>query len=144
MTYLKSKIINACGTVNFTKKLLPALKNDDKHLKLVNDWSIDDESTSIVKWRDKIIASSLSNFHNPTETTKVQRRSKDGSTTMASCPIVLSEFNKHMNCVDEFDQNKKSCQVDRKAKKWWHELFFHFIDAAVVNSHVLYKLRPDN
>jgi hypothetical protein len=144
MTYLKSKNINACGTVNLTRKFLPALKND-KHLTLGEyDWSIDEESTSIVKWRDKRIVSLLSNFHNPTETTQVQRRCKDGSTTMVSCPIVLSEYNKHMNCVDKFDQNKKSCQIDRKAKKWWHRLFFHFIDAAVVNSYVLYKLQSGN
>jgi len=91
MTYLKSKNINACGTVNLTRKFLPALKND-KHLTLGEyDWSIDENSTSIVKWRDKRIVSLLSNFHNPTETTQVQRRSKDGSTTMVSCPIVLSE-----------------------------------------------------
>ena len=44
-----------------------------------------------------------------------------------------------MNCVDKFDQNKKSCQIDRKAHKWWHRLFFHFVDTAVVNSHVIYK-----
>ncbi|KAF0716186.1 piggyBac transposable element-derived protein 4-like [Aphis craccivora] len=63
---------------------------------------------------------------------------------MVSCPIVLGEYNKHMNCVDKFDQNKKSCQIDRKAKKWWYRLFFHFIDAAVVNSYVLYKLQSGN
>ncbi|KAE9522024.1 hypothetical protein AGLY_017586, partial [Aphis glycines] len=63
MTYLKSKNINARGTVNLTRKFLPALKND-KHLKLGEyDWSIDEESTSIVKWRDKRIVSLLSNFH---------------------------------------------------------------------------------
>jgi len=58
---------------------------------------------------------------------------------MVPCPKVLSEYNKHMNCVDKFDQNKKSCQIDRNAHKWWHRLFFHFIDAAIVNSHVIYK-----
>lgn len=43
-----------------------------------------------------------------------------------------------MNCVDKLDQNKKSCQIDRKSKKWWHRIFFHFIDIAVVNAHVIY------
>lgn len=122
-----------------SRKYLPNLKND-KDLKLGEyDWSVDNASTSIVKWRDKRIVSLLSNFHNPEDTTEVQRRSKDGSVKMVSCPKVLSEYNKHMNCVDKFDQNKKSCQIDRKAHKWWHRLFFHFIDAAVVNSHVIYK-----
>lgn len=90
MTFLKSKNINACGTVNLTRKFLPILKNE-KTLKLGEyDWSIDEKSTSIVKWRNKRVVSLLSNFHNTTETTKVQR-SKDGSITMVSCSVVLSD-----------------------------------------------------
>jgi hypothetical protein len=63
---------------------------------------------------------------------------------MMSCPIVLSEYNKHMNCVDKFDQNKKSCQIDRKAKNGCKNFIFQFIDAAVVNSYVIYKLQSGN
>jgi len=139
MTYLKSKNIHACGTINLTRKHLPNFKKD-KDLKLGEyDWFVDQGDISIVKWRDKRIVSLLSNFHNPEDGTAVQRRSKDGSITMVSCPKVLSEYNKHMNCVDKFDQNKKSCEINRKARKWWHRLFFHFIDTAIVNSHVIYK-----
>jgi len=43
-----------------------------------------------------------------------------------------------MNCVDRFDQNKKTCQIDRKSKKWWHCIFFNFIDVTIVNAHVIY------
>lgn len=138
MLYLKSKNVHACGTINLSRKYLPNLKND-KDLKLGEyDWSIDQGDISIIKWRDKRIVSLLSNFHNPEDTTEVQRRSKDGSVTMISCPKVLSKYNKHMHCVDKFDQNKKSCQIDRKAHKWWHRLFFNFLDTAI-NSHVMYK-----
>ncbi|XP_008189828.1 piggyBac transposable element-derived protein 4-like [Acyrthosiphon pisum] len=137
MTYLKSKNIHACGTINLTRKYLPNFKKD-KDLKLGEyDWFVDQGDVSIVKWRDKRIVSLLSNFHNPEDVTAVQRRSKDGSITMVACPKVLSEYNKHMNCVDKFDQNKKSCEINRKARKWWHRLFFHFIDTAIVNSHLL-------
>lgn len=139
MTYLKSKNIHACGTINLTRKYLPNFKKD-KDLKLGEyDWFVDQGDISIVKWRDKRIVSLLSNFHNPEDGTVVQRRSKDGSINIVSCPKVLSEYNKYMNCVDKFDQNKKSCEIIRKAHKWWHRLFFHFIDTAIVNSHVIYK-----
>jgi len=43
-----------------------------------------------------------------------------------------------MNCVDKFDQNKKSSQIDRKSHQW-HRIFFYFMDASIVNTHVIYK-----
>ncbi|XP_008181107.1 piggyBac transposable element-derived protein 4-like [Acyrthosiphon pisum] len=138
MSYLKSNGIYACGTVNMTRKHLPQLK-DDKSLKQGEyDWNTDQFSISIIKWKDKRSVSLLSNFHNPTDTDIVPRREKDGTLTMIPCPKVLKDYNENMNCVDKLDQNKKSCQIDRKSQKWWHRIFFHFIDIAVVNSHVIY------
>jgi len=48
-----------------------------------------------------------------------------------------------MNCVDKFDQNKKTCQIDKKGKKWWHQIFFHFLDVAIVNAHVIYNQKAE-
>lgn len=138
MSYLKSNGIYACGTVNMTRKHLPQLK-DDKSLKQGEyDWNTDQFSISIIKWKDKRSVSLLSNFHNPTDTDIVPRRAKDGTLTMIPCPKILKDYNENMNCVDKLDQNKKSCQIDRKSQKWWHRIFFHFIDIAVVNAHVIY------
>lgn len=44
-----------------------------------------------------------------------------------------------MNCVDKFNQNKKSYQIDRKLRKWWHRIFFFFFDATIVNAHAIYN-----
>ncbi|KAL4148520.1 hypothetical protein QTP88_002749 [Uroleucon formosanum] len=115
LSYLKTKGINACGTINLTRKYLPKLC-PDKNMKLGDyDWQItDQDNISIVKWKDKRIVSLLSNFHDPQNVTQVQRKSKDGSATMVKCPKVLQDYNNNMNCVDKFDQNKKSYQIDRK------------------------------
>lgn len=86
----------------------------------------------------------LSNFHDPKDTDLVQRREKNGSVSMIPCPKVLKDYNQNMNCVDKLDQNKKSCQIDRKSKKWWHRIFFHFLDIAVVNSHIIYTQQTGN
>lgn len=48
----------------------------------------------------------------------VQRKSKNGSTSFVPCPSALKDYNQNMNSVDKFDQNKKTCQIDRKSKKW--------------------------
>ncbi|CAI6357631.1 unnamed protein product [Macrosiphum euphorbiae] len=138
MSYLKSNGIYACGTVNMTRKHLPQLK-DNKSLKQGEyDWNTDQFSISIIKWKDKRSVSLLSNFHNPTDTDIVPTRAKDGTLTMIPCPKVLKDHNENMNWVDKLNQNKKSCQIDCKSQKWWHRIFFHFIDIAVVNSHVIY------
>ncbi|XP_022168644.1 piggyBac transposable element-derived protein 4-like [Myzus persicae] len=93
----------------------------NKNMKLGDyDWQItaDQDNISIVKWKEKRIVSLLSNFHDPQNVTQVQRKSKDGSATMVKCPKVLQDYNNNMNCVDKFDQNKKSYQIDRKSHKW--------------------------
>nr|XP_027233819.1 uncharacterized protein LOC113825212 [Penaeus vannamei] len=41
---------------------------------------------------------------------------------------------------DRADCLKSYYEIDRKARKWWHPIFFHFLDVAVVNSMVLYKM----
>lgn len=140
LSYLKTKGIHACGTINSSRKYLPKLKPDSA-LKIGDyDWKISDQNDmSIIKWKDKRIVNLLSNFHDPQYVTQVKRKAKDGTVSMIPCPIVLQDYNSHMNCVDKFDQNKKTYQIDRKSQKWWHRIFFFFFDATIVNSRILYN-----
>ncbi|KAL4104361.1 hypothetical protein QTP88_019662 [Uroleucon formosanum] len=144
ITYLKLNGIYACGTVNMTRKHLPKFKDDKLFKQGDYDWRINQFSTSIIKWKDKRMVSLLSNFHDPMDTENVQRRAKDGTVSTIPCPKVLKDYNQNMNCVDKLDQNKKSCQIDRKSHKWWHRIFFHFLDIAVVNSHIVYTQATGN
>lgn len=138
MTFLKTKNIHARGTVNMTQKYLPTLKSDKQLKQGEYDWSLDQYSTSIVKWIDKRCVSLLSNFHDPKKVTRVQRKCKDGTNLFISCPIDLKDYNQNMNCVDKFDQNKKIARLTKKAKNCGIKFFFHFVDVAVVNAHVIY------
>ena len=45
-----------------------------------------------------------------------------------------------MGFVDQFDGLMSLYEVDHKSKKWWHRIFFHFLDAAVINNYILHKL----
>lgn len=114
-------------TANMTRKHLPKFKDDKLFKQGDYDWRIDQFSTSIIKWKDKRMVSLLSNFHDPRDTENVQRRTKDGTASIIPCPKVLKDYNQNMNCVDKLDQNKKSCQIDRKSHKWWHRIFFIFL-----------------
>lgn len=88
--FIKIKGINACRTINNTRKYLPKLI-PDKNMKLDEyDWQITDQNNiSLVKRIDKRIVSLMSNFHDPQNVTEVPRKSKDGSITMIPCPKVL-------------------------------------------------------
>lgn len=141
MKTLKEKGINACGTVMANRKNLPKLK-EDKYLKQGEyDYNISSDGISIVKWKDKRTVHLLSNFHDPKAINAVERRNKDGSSNQVPCPNALTEYNNNMNCVDRFDQLKSTYEIDRKSKKWWMRIFWYFMDCAVVNSYVLYKLK---
>lgn len=49
ITFLKTKNIHACKTVNITQKYLPTLKIDKQLKQGEYDWRLDQYSTSIVK-----------------------------------------------------------------------------------------------
>lgn len=125
LAYLKSKGIFCCGTVNSTQKYLPKLELD-KNLNMGDiDWNMSDQyNISIVKWKDKLGVTLLSNFHNPTDVTEVKRKSKDGTTSMIPCPIVLKDYNMNMKCVDKFDQYKKNVSNRQKKSQVVSHIYF--------------------
>lgn len=144
---LKNQIY-ACGTVNSNRKFLPTLK-DDKHLQRgEHDYRVSDTKVSLLKWKDKRSVFILSNYYDPKNVGKVKRRERDGTSTEVSCPQAVIDYNANMNFVDKYDQLKGSYAIDRKSHKWWHRIFFHFLDCCVVNAFLIYKelqssSRPD-
>ncbi|XP_050301509.1 piggyBac transposable element-derived protein 4-like [Anthonomus grandis grandis] len=103
------------------------------------EWFTSNSDLSVIKWKDKRSVFLLSNFHDPRDMLEVNRKEKDGSITKVPCPKALADYNANMNFVDKFDQNLSYYKIDRKSHKWWHRIFFFFLDAAVVNAFVLYK-----
>lgn len=138
MEQLKAKNILACGTVNKTRINLPKFKYDKSLNRGQYDWWCKSE-LSTIKWKGKKCFYLLSNFHNPESIISLQRRERDGSTSEITCPVAVADYNSNMNCVDKFDQMKAVYETDRKGRKWWHRIFFHFLDTCVVNAFVLYK-----
>ena len=67
-----------------------------------------------IKWMDKKPVSFLSNYHDSSEMTVVNRRQKDGSVRSVSCPVMSSDYNHHMGYVDYSDRLVASYRIDRK------------------------------
>ena len=104
---------------------------------------MDEAGISLVKWMDTKAVSFISNFELPSHEVPIYRKNKDGSTTVVSGPSVASSYRNHMGAVDKADMLKSLYEIDRKSHKWWHRIFFHFLDVAVVNASITFKQMSD-
>ena len=53
-------------------------------------------------------------------------------------PPILPAYNKFMG-GDRTDQRRRMYGFDRKSKRYWLRIFFHFFDYAINNAYQLYK-----
>ncbi|XP_030751377.1 piggyBac transposable element-derived protein 4-like [Sitophilus oryzae] len=137
MEELRQQHLYACGTVNSTRKNLPQFKTDKELKRGDFDWYSSNTGLAAIKWRDRRSVHLLSYYHNPSSSTAVKRKEKDGTQVQVPCPIMLRDYNKNMNFVDKFDQLRATYGIDRKSHKWWHRIFFFFIDSALVNAFII-------
>lgn len=54
---------------------------------------------------------------------------------------MVNDYNKHIDHVDKSDMYKSCYEIDRKSKKWWHRIFWHFVDLTIVNTFIIFKER---
>lgn len=138
---LKQNGIFACGTYRTNRTgFPPELSNADgqvKQMKRGDTLFRHKSDTTAVVWMDRKPVHVVSNFHPPTMTV-VRRKNRDGTISTVSCPDIIDSYNRHMGGVDFTDQLKVYYGYNRKSKRWWLRLFFHFIDIAVVNAYILY------
>ncbi|XP_058789674.1 piggyBac transposable element-derived protein 3-like [Phymastichus coffea] len=115
ITLLKDGI-SACGTIR--KDDLPKNQGKDKDMKMGdNQYRPSNEGIRYLKWLDKKPVHFLSNFHDPSDLSEVERRQKDGSLKTIACPQIAKDYNAHMGFVDKSDQMKSFYEITRKSRK---------------------------
>lgn len=102
-----------------------------------SDYRFSSLDVGCFKWMDNRSVLFISNYHGSEETT-IKRKQPDGTSNMFSCPQVVKDYNTFMGGVDRADHLRSLYNVDRKARKWWHRLFWGFLDIAFVNAYVIY------
>lgn len=141
-TEMLAKKIYSCGTMRKGRRNEPKNLLSDKVMKRGDsDWRMTEGGLLYLKWADNRPVLFLSNFHNPEHIDFVSRKQKDGSSHNISCLKLVRDYNKHMGYVDKSDMYISLYKVNRKSKKWWHRLMWHFVDLSVVNSYIIYKTR---
>ena len=110
--------ILACGTIRKDRKYLPKLQKKEKK-KSVGDseFCFSYNGVSWLKWIDKKPVHFLSNFHDASKISQVNRRQKDGSLKEVTCPQIVVDYNDFMGCVDKADMLKSYYEINRKSKK---------------------------
>ncbi|KAJ8929133.1 hypothetical protein NQ314_018201 [Rhamnusium bicolor] len=127
--------LGRCESIFLPKDFCP----DNNMKRGDSDWKITGDGYVVLKWMGNKPVFFLGNFHNPRDTELVSRKQNDGSSTQFSCLKLVKDYNKHLGYVDKSDMLKSCYEVDRKSKKWWHRIFWHFLDLTIVIAFIIFK-----
>ena len=103
---------------------------------------VEDGKVECLVWKDTKAVTLINTICNPTTTTTVKRKGKDGQTSRIPCPESVKLYNQHMGGVDLADTRRKTYSCSCHSKKWWHRLFYYLVDVSVVNAYILLAESP--
>ena len=90
-------------------------------------------------WQDKKAVAMMSTNCQPTGSTTVRRKQKDGRVDMVPCPPNIVAYNKFMGGVDRSDQLRGYYKVRTKSRKFYKYIFWFLFDSCIVNAFTLIK-----
>lgn len=146
LVYLEHQSIQSVGTVR-VNRLQGFSAKSDKDLKKIGRGSMAEYTTDVdgvtitfVQWYDNKVVNLLSTYVGTEPRIKVMRWfSAQKARKEIDCPQIISIYNQHMGGVDLLDSLMGLYRITIRSKKWYHRLFFHFLDMAVVNAWLLYR-----
>ena len=101
----------------------------------------EDRSMYFVSWMDNKPVHFLSTI--PTRASVAFRAIEEGNVyrghNLIGIPTLAQTYNDTMGGTDRFDQLLSYHESAIKTKRWQPRIFTHFISAAVVNAHILYR-----
>lgn len=138
MEFLKAENTPACATIRSDRKGLPTLKDGKAMERGDSDFRVSNTGIIYFRWKDSKPVHFISNYHGSEETT-IKMKMGDGTKKLIPCPEVVVDYNEYMGGVDQADMLRAIYGLDRKSVKWWHRLFWGFMDMAVVNSYIVHS-----
>lgn len=146
LVYLKKQGIECVGTVR-SNRLPGCVFPSEKVMKLKGRGSVTELVTESEKvtikafqWYDNKVVSLVSTFCGTNPIQKVKRFSRTEKKNIEiECPNVVKVYNEHMGGVDLQDSLLGLYRCSIRSKKWYHRIFYHMLDVAVVNSWLLYR-----
>ncbi len=106
---------------------------------------VEDVELIAVKWYDNKPVTLLSTYAavDPIKTVKRWDKARHQEIEVP-CPSVILLYNSFMGGVDLLDSLMALYRSPIRSKKWYHRMLFHFMDMAVVQAWLLYRLDCDH
>ena len=99
-----------------------------------------DNTVTVVGWKDNKVVYLVSNCEKKTPQTKVERYCRDSKAKiLVPQPNPIRKYNKAMGGVDRADQNISTYRIGIRSKKWWWPLFAWIPDMVMQNAWLLYR-----
>ena len=143
---LANRKIYCLGTVRANRlKGCPILS--DKDLKSKGRGAYDQKEVSIgnntvrvIKWQDTKAVLLLTTFETINPILNAKRWDKTSKSKIdVSCPNAVKTYNQFMGGVDLLDSLIGLYRIKLRSKKYYHRIFFHFLDMTIVTCWLLYR-----
>ena len=137
----------ACGTVRGNRKFLPKEIVDQRNeqvKRLKRGDSLFRQSGNLIccTWKDKKPVHLLSTIPEGLEIGQVERRLRSEGRWQSknfTQPKLIKLYNSNMGGVDLGDQRIATCSRLMKGNIWYYKIFFHMLEVAVLNAHIMYQ-----
>lgn len=142
---LAQKKIYAAGTIRIDRFAKPPFKSDADMRKMGRGSSDEivssDGTVTCIKWYDNKCVALASNFVGIGKTDKAERYDKAKNCKISiERPEIVQNYNLNMGGVDLMNQMVAYYRIFVRSKKWTLRVISHFIDFAIVNSWIEYKM----
>lgn len=142
---LAQKKIYAAGTIRLDRFAKPPFSSDSEMKKknrgCAEEVTSADRSVACVKWFDNKCVALASNYIGIGKPDKANRYDKATKQKITiDRPQIVKEYNLNMGGVDLMNQMISYYRISIRSKKWTLRMITHFIDFAIVNSWIEYKI----
>lgn len=143
------KKIHTAGTIRINR-----LAGAEKKLKLIKDLNragrgsssvvTSDYNISVCRWQDNNIVHLVSLFAGEQPKNQKKRWCKTTKAKVDVCrPNVVQVYNEHMGGVDLMDRLIGQYRHTLRNKRWYMRIFYHFLNVAVANAWILWKMEKE-
>lgn len=142
---LAQKQIYAAGTIRLDRFAKPPFKSDSDMKKMGRGCSEEivnsNGTVACIKWYDNKCVALASNYIGIGKTDTAKRHDKTKNCKISiDRPQIVQNYNMNMGGVDLMNQMVSYYRIYIRSKKWTLRVISHFIDFAIANSWIEYKL----
>ncbi|CAK1602064.1 unnamed protein product [Parnassius mnemosyne] len=131
--------LNRAPNINIEKK---TIMKEERGYCAEKSTIYEDVKLTVTTWVDNKPVSLCSSYVGKEPMAMVKRFLKKKRAKIdIPCPKAITIYNKYMGGVDLLDSMLGFYRIKIRSKKWYHRLFFHFIDLVCVNSWLLWRRR---